>query len=452
MQDISSNEIVMKNTMDRFIEYLFQKHAAMTPSVIGKARACLADYIAVTEAGAHAMKGEWAEFLRHAESGKAPLIGYGLKTDERTACLVNGYNAHCLELDDGQRFAMIHLGASVMTALLSGSSVNDVSTEDFLRGAAIGYEAACRLAVAIQPGHKKKGFHTAGTCGTVGAAVAVAFALKLNATQLKTVLSAAVASAAGMLEIQEQGSRLKPYNLGRAAMDGLSAAMMGFTSMRGPDDMLGGERGFFKLFTDGCDVEKLTAPASYFEIERIYVKPYAACRHCHSAIEAALSLRGRMPISDIDHVVVKTYKMAIKGHDHTAIAGSASAKLSIPYSVAAALLLGQGGMEAFEEATACREDILSLASKVSVEEAPRPANLPPDARYATVILTGKDGSEASYSVDYAKGDPENPMTHDEMRRKIKSLLAYAECDEMLVKQCCALLDESTVAGLPLSLL
>ena len=80
MQDISSNEIVMKNATDRFIEYLFQKHAAMTPSVIGKARACLADYIAVTEAGAQAMKGEWAEFLRHVESGKAPLIGYGLKT------------------------------------------------------------------------------------------------------------------------------------------------------------------------------------------------------------------------------------------------------------------------------------------------------------------------------------------------------------------------------------
>ncbi|MBP5672834.1 MAG: MmgE/PrpD family protein [Victivallales bacterium] len=442
----------MKNATDRFIEYLFQKHAAMTPSVVGKARACLADYIAVTEAGSKTAKELWGDFLERLQPGRTPLLGCRLKTDARTACLVNGYNAHCLELDDGQRFAMIHLGASVMTALVSAASENEISTGDFLEGAAMGYEAACRLAVAIQPGHKKKGFHTAGTCGTVGAAVAVAFALKMNAMQLKTVLSAAVAGAAGMLEIQEQGSQLKPYNLGRAAMDGLSAAYMGFTHMRGPDDMMDGPRGFFKLFTDECDVEKLTGQTEFFEMERIYVKPYAACRHCHSAIEAAIALRNKIPSMDIDHVVVRTYKMAIKGHDHTAIAGSASAKLSIPYSVAAALLLGQGGMEAFEEATACREDILSLASKVSVEEAPRPANLPHDARYATVILTGKDGGEASYSVDYAKGDPENPMTHDEMRRKIKSLLAYAECDEKLVKQCCALLDESAVAGLPLSLL
>ncbi len=442
----------MINATDCFIDCLFKKHAAVTPCILQKARTCLADYVAVTEPSSKNAKALWGDFLRHTQPGKTPLLGYGLKTDVRTACLVNGYNAHCLELDDGQRFAMIHLGASIITALISAASENDIQREDFLSGIVMGYEAACRLAVAIQPGHKKKGFHTAGTCGTVGAAIAVAFALKMNATQLKNVLSAAVTSAAGMLEIQEQDSQLKPYNLGRAAMDGLSAATMGFTSMRGPDDMIGGERGFFKLFTDEHDIEKLVAPADYFEIERIYVKPYAACRHCHSAIEAALALRDKIAPRDISQIIVKTYKLAIKGHDHTVITGPASAKLSIPYSVAAALLLGQAGMEAFEEATVCREDFLSLASKISVEEAPCPVNLPSNARYATVILKGKDGNEASYSVDYAKGDPENPMTHDEMLQKIKSLLAYAECDDNLVRQCCTLLDGRADAGISLSLL
>ena len=430
----------MKNTTDRFIEYLVQKQTAVTPSVLGKAKACLADYIAVTEAGAHAMKSAWDDFLLHAEPGRTPLIGYGMKTDARTACLVNGYNAHCLELDDGQRFAMIHLGASIMTALLSAASVNDISTDDFLRGAVMGYEAACRLAIAIQPGHKKKGFHAAATCGTVGAAVAVAFALKMNATQLKTVLSAAVASAAGMLEIQEQDSHLKPYNLGRAAMDGLTAATMGFTPMRGPDDMLDGDRGFFKLFTDEYDIKKLTTQTEYFEMERIYVKPYAACRHCHSAIEAALGLRDKIKPQDISRILVKTYKLAIKGHDHTVIKSSPSAKLSIPYSVAAALILGQAGLEAFDEKTVTRHDILELASKIVVEEAARPAALPPDARYATVVIKGKDGTEFSHSVDYAKGAPENPMSHEEMTDKILSLLTYAECKDEFIKRCCDLID------------
>lgn len=441
----------MKNTTDRFIEYLIQKQTDVTPSVLGKAKACLADYIAVTEAGAHAMKSAWDDFLLHAEPGRTPLIGYGMKTDARTACLVNGYNAHCLELDDGQRFAMIHLGASIMTALLSAASVNDISTDDFLRGAVMGYEAACRLAIAIQPGHKKKGFHAAATCGTVGAAVAVAFALKMNATQLKTVLSAAVASAAGMLEIQEQDSHLKPYNLGRAAMDGLTAATMGFTPMRGPDDMLDGDRGFFKLFTDEYSLEKLTAQTDYFEMERIYVKPYAACRHCHSAIEAALALRDKIKPQDISQILVKTYKLAIKGHDHIVIKSSPSAKLSIPYSVAAALILGQAGLEAFDEKTVTRQDILELASKVAVEEAPCPTTLPPDARYATVVVTAKNGEEFSYSVDCAKGAPENPMSHEDMTDKIQSLLAYAECDGELAGQCLALLGNGIDMGLLQSL-
>ena len=442
----------MNNATDCFIDYLFKKHAAVTPCILQRARTCLADYVAVTEAGSKTAKALWGDFLHHLQSGETPLLGYGLKTDARTACLVNGYNSHCLELDDGQRFAMIHLGASIITALISAASENDIQSEDFLSGIIMGYEAACRLAVAIQPGHKKKGFHTAGTCGTVGAAVAVAFALKMNAAQLKTVLSAAVASAAGMLEIQEQGSLLKPYNLGRAAMDGLSAATMGFTSMHGPNDMLGGERGFFKLFTDEYDIGKLVAPEDYFEIERIYVKPYAACRHCHAAIEAALVLRDKMPSTDIDRIHVKTYKLAIKGHDHTAIASSPSAKLSIPYSVATALILGQAGMEAFDEKTVTREDILALTSKVAVEEVPRPVSLPPDARYATVVVIGRNGEEYSYSVDYAKGDPENPMSREDMVDKLQSLLAYAECDGELAQQCLALLDDGTDMGLLQSLL
>ena len=137
---------------------------------------------------------------------------------------------------------------------------------------------------------------------------------------------------------------------------------------------------------------------------------------------------------------MKTYKLAIKGHDHTAIIGTSSAKLSIPYSVAAALVLGKGGMEAFNGDAIKREDILSLASKVSVEEGTVPPSLPSDARFATVIIKGRDGREFSRSVEYAKGDPENPMGRNEFAEEITSLLQYARRDGELLSQCLALLD------------
>ena len=433
----------MDNATNDFIGYLFSKRAEITPRVISKARACLADYIAVAEAGAYCSRNLWKAFLAKAGQGNAPVIGYGVHASPLTACLVNGYNAHCMELDDGQRFAMLHPGSPIISALISAASVFPIGTEDFMVGLIMGYEAVCRLAIAIQPGHKKKGFHAAGTCGTIGAAVAVAFALRMDVSRMKTVLSAAIGGAAGMLEMQEQGSQLKPYNLGRAAMDGFAAAMMGSTGVVAPDDMLNGARGFFKLFTDEYDLEKLTAPSDSFEIERTYVKPYAACRHCHSAIEAVLALHGQIPVSDISGIFVKTYKLAIKGHDHTKIVGTPSAKLSIPYSVAAAIVLGYAGPAAFEEQTVCRKDILALASKVRLEEAPLPPSLPPDARYATVVIVGKDGKKSSNSVDYAKGDPENPMTRDELTGKITSLLHYAGRDGELLAQCLALLDGKT---------
>ena len=437
------------NITDDFIEYLFQKKAEIRPQVVSKAQACLADYLAVAEAGAHYSANQWREFFARATGqGNAPVIGYDIRADALTACLVNGYNAHCMELDDGQRFAMLHPGSAIITALLSATSEYSIDTADFLVGLIMGYETVCRLAIAIQPGHKKRGFHSAGTCGAVGSAMAVAFALRMDVRQMKTVISAAIGSAAGMLEMQAQESQLKPYNLGRAAMDGLAAASLGFTALTAPDDMLGGARGFLKLFTDECDLEKLTKPSDYFEIERIYVKPYAACRHCHSAIEAALSLRRVIPPDDISNVRVKTYRLAIKGHDHTEIGGISSAKQSIPYSVAAAMVLGHAGMEAFNEFAVKREDILGLTSKVSVEEAPLPPGLPSDARYATVIIEGIDGRSFSASVDYAKGDPENPMGADELFDKITSLLQYAGRDGELLTQCRDLLDgRANVASL-----
>ncbi len=430
----------MSNVTDCFIEYLFRKKTEIKPHIISKAQACLADYVAVAEAGAHSSRNIWKEFLAKTVQGKTPVIGYGVHTDALTACLVNGYNAHCMELDDGQRFAMLHPGVPIITALISATSEYQIATDDFFIGLIMGYEAVCRLAIAIQPGHKKRGFHAAGTCGTIGAAVAVAFALQMDASCVKTVLSAATGSAAGILEMQEQGSLLKPYTLGRAAMDGFAAALMGYTGLPASDDMLGGPRGFFTLFTDEYDLEKLTAASDKFEIERCYVKPYAACRHCHSPIEAVLALCGQIPAEEISSILVKTYKLAIKGHDHTTIIGTSSAKLSIPYSVAAALVLGKGGMEAFNGDAIKREDILSLASKVSVEEGTVPPSLPSDARFATVIIKGRDGREFSRSVEYAKGDPENPMGRNEFAEKITSLLQYARRDGELLSQCLALLD------------
>ncbi len=408
--------------ISKFIDYLQWKAAYIPEKIFDKAKDCLCDYLAVTEAGANANKERWNDFLKHTGPGKTRVIGYEVLTDAKTAALANGFNAHSLELDDGQRFAMIHLGGSIISALLSAASENQVKKTDLLKGIVMGYEAACRLSISMQPSHKNCGFHTAGTCGTVGSAVAVAFALNMDTKQLNTALTTALASAAGLLQIQEQASELKPYNVGRAAMDGLSAAYMGFTDYIGPEDMLGGERGFLNIFSHENDPNKMTERTDYFEIEHIYVKPYAACRHCHSAIEAAIRLRERVSLEKISSVEVQTYCLAVKGHDHTEIAGSASAKLSIPYSVAAALLIGKADVSSFERPIVNREDIKQLTEKVRVLENRQFTRESPNKRIAKVIIYDTIGNSVSCQVDYAKGEPENPMSRQEIMDKAYALV------------------------------
>lgn len=412
----------MQNLSVEFLQYLHNKSQDITEEILECAKDCLCDYLGVTEAGAIANNERWTVFCEHASEGKTSVIGMDVTTDGKTAALINGYNAHSLELDDGHRFAMIHLGASIISALHSAKCENDISQEKLLVGIIMGYEAACRIAIAIQPSHKKKGFHAAGTCGTIGAAIGVAFALGMDIEQMKTVLASAVASTTGMLEIQGQSSELKPYNLGRAAMDGLVAAYMGYTDFVGPDDMLGGERGFLNLFSDECTPAKAVEKQGYFEIERIYVKPYAACRHCHSAIEAALTLRENIDINEIERIVVETYQLAVKGHNHTQISGITSAKLSMPYSVAVAIVLGKADVSAFSFKCINRDDILDLTKKVTIVENTDFTSQNSKKRTSKVVIYLQDGTSKAYQVDFAKGDPENPMSREEIKAKTIELL------------------------------
>ncbi len=411
----------MSGITEAFADYLFEKADRITDRVLERAEACRQDYAAVAAAGARKNRKRWEEVLKTLPAGSAALIGYPEKTDGKTAALINGFNAHTLELDDGHRFAMIHLGASIISALQAASDEHEVSDRAFLTGIVMGYEAACRAALSIQPSHKKAGYHAAGTCGTIGSAVGAAFALNADREGMKRVLTCAAGSAAGMLEIQEQNSELKPYNVGRAAMDGLTAAYMGFAAFEPPEDMLGGERGFFRIFADSFEPEKLTEDAGYFEIERIYVKPYASCRHSHSAVEAAIRLHEGLDPEKIVSVLVETYQLGVKGHDHTEIRGTASAKLSTPYAVSAALLYGRADLSVFEPLDRRAE---ALAGKVAVVENGEMTEACPQKRIAAVTVLLEDGSKRTARVDYAKGEPENPMDARELAEKRRMLNTY----------------------------
>lgn len=338
--------------------------------------------------------------------------------------MAKGYAAHVLELDDGHRRGAVHVGATVFSALMAVAEKERISYEDFLRGAIIGYEATVRLACAVQPGNKLRGYHATGTCGTVGAALGIAAALHYTEEQMNTTLAAAVTSAAGVLEMQEDDSDLKPYNVGRAAMDAVAAAYIGRTGLKGPKDALGGKRGFLKVMTDNPHTEYLTDfNGEKLCIQEIYQKIYAACRHAHPAIEAALALRNELQVEDIESIQVYAYKLAVAGHDHTQILSVSSAKMSIPFSVAVALITGDAGLDAFTDETISDAAILALTKKVEVKEDKALTALVPAKRSS--ILTIRTKTKAfTKQVDYPKGEPENPLSREELEEKFRTLAQY----------------------------
>lgn len=409
-------------------------------SVYAHIQNCFLDYIGCAVSGSKLLEEKCDQLLNSplCSEGNSSIFGRKKHYNAIFAALVNGMYSHALEMDDGQRVGTLHLAAPVFSGLLAVAEHEGISYGDFLRGAIAGYETAIRLACSVQPYHKKRGFHTTGTCGTIGTAMAIAFALKFDFKQTKATLSAAISSAAGVLEMLSDDSELKPFNVGRAASNAITAAYVGKAGFEPPLDAIMGKRGFYATMTEKYNLSYIESFDVHPHLcKTTFFKPYAACRHCHPAIEASLFLAKENDINpdDIKIIVVKTYDLAIVGHDHQVANSVNSAKMGIPYSVAVSLLDKKADIFEFDEKSLQRKDIADLSKKVTVCEDASLSALIPNKRAAIVEIVTPD-KVYSKRVDVAKGEPENPMSREELITKFRFLSHYAGkegkwCDEAI---------------------
>ncbi len=427
----------MENISLLFAEKIYGMSLEQFPDRITlKARQCFIDYLSVVIGGCKTYIDINKKFVQENKiAGECHIFGLQNKVDVRTAVMVNAFNAHVLELDDSHRVAMTHLGAPIYSALLGVAELYGCTLNELLHASVVGYEAAIRLANAIQPSHKKRGFHVSGTCCTVGCALGIASMLKYSKEETANVLSAAATSAAGLLAVISGKSEQKPYNVANAAVAGVNAALYG-KYFNGAVDILNDSRGFFRALSDKFDSDKLFEQG--YAIEGIYQKLYAACRHCHAPMEAMLKIKANENFSsdEIENIEVKTYDLAINGHNHTEINGVSSAKQSIPYGVAVACIYQSCGMEAFSDDKLADEKLMNLIRKVKVTEDTGLTALVPGKRAAVVTVLLKNGSQYSLRVDYPKGEPENPINQIELTDKFYNLtkfagLAETDCERIL---------------------
>ena len=398
-------------------------------AVMARARRSLLDYLAVTCAGARFQEEKLKKYYEFAqpEPGAFRAIGTGKDLVMKETVFLNGLNGHALDFDDGTNSGIIHLGSPIFSLLLPLGQRYGIAVDDLLKAAIVGYEASYTMAVSIQPGHKAMGYHATGTCGTLGATLAAAYMLGFSDEERFQAFAAACVAASGMLKVLDDGSGLKPYNVAKTALLSLTALQLAKSGFAGHADPLGG-RGFYKMMTGKEDVERKPVLLNgTYAIMKSYTKPYASCRYTHPAVEAAIHMRDRLRPEDVTEIDVRTYDLAVSGHDHTDIPGSYSAKMSIPYATAAGLLYGKAGLQEFSEEIVKDERILRLTRLVKVSADDALSAVFPDVQAAVVTIRTKDGSFTE-RVDFPKGEPENPLTDAEFRARYDGLMDYAGVD------------------------
>lgn len=400
-------------------------YETLPPDVHEMTKLCFLDWLGAAVAGTGALPTEIVIDLVGELGGKeeATLIPTGGRTSSLWAALVNGAAAHVVEMDDVHRTGLLHPGATVIPAALALAEREGSSGRDLLAAIALGYEVAIRVGQALGTSHYEK-WHTTGTAGTFGAAVASGKLLVLDAEQLVWTLGSAGSQAAGVWEFLADGAMSKQLHVGKAAMNGALAALLAQRGFTAAERILDGEKGFLKATSRDVRLERLTdGLGDRWEMLGTSFKPYAACRHIHSAIDAALqALRGRqLPPREVERMTVRLYSAALDLCERVEVTSPYAAKFNIPFCVATAVRYGKVGPEAFTEERLEERDIKELVRRVVLKRDEELDEGYPARWPAIVEIVTRDGRREEVRVDTPKGDPENPMSREDLAAKFRDL-------------------------------
>ena len=422
----------MNNITNVFLNNIEEFSKQKVPSkVLKRARESLADYLSVAVAGSRFLNDKINNYINLAEpeKGNCKVIGINKKYALKDTVFLNGLCGHALDFDDGTNSGIIHLGSPIFSALIPLAEKYNCTFNHLLSAVIIGYEVSYTMAISIQPLHKSRGYHATGTCGVLGTAMAIAYLLNFSEEEKKNAFAIACVSATGMLKVLDDESELKPYNVAKTALLGLISAQMAKAGFNGNIDPLGGERGFLKMMTgeENIEIKKPMLNGTY-AIQKTYTKPYAACRYCHPSIESAIHIRNaeKINIDDIKDITIHTYSLAVYKHDHTEIPCSASAKMSIPYSVAVGLIFGKAGLKEYEEECVKNSNVIKLCKKIKVLVDDEISKKFPDEQSSIMEIKMNDNKIYNYQVDFPKGEPENPLTEEEFKSRFIDLMTYDE--------------------------
>ena len=413
--------------LQKIAEYAVREQTAKLPQeVVHHAKRAVVDWAACLLPGSRAAPATLLEqaLADELDHGRARLAS-GRRAGLRAAALINGAASHTVEFDDIWRDAVYHPASPVISAALAAAQAHGASGEAFLRGVVVGYEVSTRIGDAVMPSHYRY-WHTTGTVGTFGAAAAVATLLRCNREQFVHALGNAGTFAAGLQQAFRSQAMAKPLHGGHAAEAGALAALAAAKGVTGVADILEGPVGFGAAMSVEPDWSRATAGlGTDYHITRVTFKNHGCCGHNFASLDAVLELKRRHAFAhrEIRKVRIATYKGGLDIVNNLHPEGDYQAKFSIQYTVAHALVHGSVRLNAFAPERMGDADVRALMQKIECVADAELSKAFPKQRAARVEIELADGRKLAHYQPTRKGDPEMPLSDDELNDKFLELAA-----------------------------
>jgi 2-methylcitrate dehydratase PrpD len=368
-------------------------------------------------------------------------------TTGREALLLGGLT-HILEVDDLHRASVVHPGCVVVPAAYVLAQRRHIGGRTFLAAVLRGFEACCRVGMAVGPAHYKI-WHNTATCGPFGSAYAAGDLLGLDHAAMTDALGNAGTQSSGLWQFLDTGAMSKHLHAGRAAEAGLLAADLAARGFSGPPKILEGEKGFFRATCADPRPERLLAePDAPWQLRQTSIKPWPCCRHTHPTIDAGLELAAQIGNRSIEQVHVATYQAALDVCDRPTPDSEYAAKFSLQHTAAAALVDGRVDFASFD--AAARQRLAADTRRVTIEAAAPFVDNYPVAWGAKVSVRLGDGTQLEAERRHAFGDPENPLDDRAMKAKATMLLQFGGIarPERFIDAILSLADDGPLPDLP----
>lgn len=340
----------------------------------------------------------------------------------RDAAIINSALAHSTYFEDGSRYTGGHPSSAVIPAVLALAQARGASGRALIEAVAVGYEVFLRLGHAIYPSTVRRGFQSTAILAAPATAAAAANLLGLPAGRAANAIAIACSHGAG-LKVALKSADSQPLQVGRSSEGGLLSAMYADQGATGTPDIF--ENGFLKAFAEDASSDYAGAGlGEHWHVGETYVKAHGGCRGNHAPVDAVADLvqAQAIPLEQITRMRISvdtvTYAAAVEKP-----VNADQAQFSIGFSVAAMLVAGDATPARFTEVMLADPRVKALMALTDVRADSALDAGYPDRRPAVVELTLAGGRLLRYALDHAKGEPENPMSPEDIARKFETVAA-----------------------------